>query len=103
DFDSLCSQEWVSSVDDAESARGVGELGRPTAKLDCEARAGDERIERDESFEGFAKRLTVRPELVGEIGEDAVDFFDFLDLELADAIARLDGRRRLDEERSACR
>ena len=45
----------------------------------------------------------MRPDFIGELGQNAIDLFDFFDLQFPDAIARLDCRRRLDEERAASR
>src|SRR6266566_5933214 len=60
-------------------------------QLDGVACAGHERT---------GKRLAVRANGFRQLQQDAIDFFDLLDLELADAIPSLDRRWWLDEQRS---
>ena len=47
------------------------------------------------------QRIGERSQSFGELGEQAIDFAEFIGLQFADPIARLDRRRWFDEQRGA--
>ncbi len=63
------------------------------------ARAREERVELDQRVERRRHLGVVRSHEVGELGEDALHLARLFGLELADAVPRLDRRRRLHEQR----
>ncbi len=104
DVDSLGNEERVAALDYGEALCWIGQLRRSAAELDRVTRARDEGIERDQRFERCSKRLAVRAKLLRQLRKNPVNLFDFLDLQLTNAIPCLDRRRRLDEQCSArCR
>src|SRR6185436_3198299 len=60
-----------------------------------------QRVEGDQRLERLAECVAMRAELVADFRKNAVDLLDFLDLQLAYAVAGFNRRRRLDEERPA--
>src|SRR6185437_16781668 len=91
-----------SIVDDEALARR-GECGAETAELACITSAGKERVERGEGVHRCEHLVAPGAQRVGELEQDALDLLALLGLQLANAVAEFDRRRRLDEERRPCR
>ena len=104
DVDALREQQRMPSVADREAlARRRRASAGAQRELDREARARVQRVELDERVERREHRVAMRTQRVGELAQNALDLLELLGLELANAIAELDRRRRLDEQRAARR
>ena len=99
----LHHEERMPTFDNREANSGGRKL-RSRARVSFgEAGTGIERIERDEGINGRDQRLSVRPQRLGRLRENPLHFADLRGLQLANAIAELHGRRRLDKYRASTR
>src|ERR1700682_3185052 len=102
DVDTLRDEKRVAALDDRESVGGIGQLRRSAPEFHSVPRTRHERVENDERFETLRQLFTVRSDLLRQLGEDALDLFDLLALQLANPVPGLDRRRWLDEQRPSC-
>src|SRR6185312_16791106 len=100
DVGSASDEQRMSAAAHVEAVARRGEGGGRAARRVGEARPRVEAVELDEGAEAGDERVSLRAESVGELAQDALDFFDFIELELSNLIAELHGGRRFDEQRS---
>ena len=101
DVGALREQQRMTAVANGEAVARRNEIGRRTVKLDGVARAGMQRIQLGKCVEGFGESLAMRPNVIRELGKNALDFVLLLRFELAYPVAVLHRRRRLHEHRAA--